>query len=427
MNAVIAVLSAPGRLLERSRGLAQLSFGLVAFLLMMLCAFWIRHAASLNGLPRIAEPFDVAALRAARPAETDNAFVLYRTAVGELSAETIEQILLVQSDASFSGDPYLQQIAARHPAAIEQFRDAADYPDAWTGDPADVPGVVALAKLSLAEAARLQGNGDLSGAWDHIRSALRAGRHLGQRAGWTGRSAGLLVQQEATGRIVDWAAHAKIDHDLLKIAIADLEALDSMTPPDWLTMRYEYLHSLDRLSASTPGQARPELRGSRRLDAFFRNEPERSRRVLRLMFANWLSEWILPADSRTDHVVTGVPSLYDNPDAPRVARRVPPARLQEWYASSDLSTWEPPLVHFLSPSVTESLAGDSIQRANLIVLLAERRYLLDHKELPAGPENLLGLYLDRIPPAHDPSRSLRIPLDFENDPPTLLDTDPTSP
>jgi hypothetical protein len=342
-------------------------------------------------------------------------------------AVVVKHILLPQSDENDSADPYLQQISASHPKALTLFHDAADRPDAFADHPSTQLGVIALAKLALAEGARLQSKGDLSGAWNHYRAALRAGRHLGQRAGWSARSAGIeLVQREAIDRIVSWADQPKIDHDLLKTAIADVEALDAMTPPDWLTMRYEYLDCLDRLANSTPGQRRPELRGSQQLDAFFRNEPERSCRVLRLIFTNWLAEWTMPASSGTSRVAPGKPTLYDNPDAPRSARRVPPARLQEWYASSDLAVWSRPLIDSDISGIKKSLEEDQIVRANLIIHLAEQRYVLDHKEPSTGPEALLGLYLDRIPPAYLPSRSLRSSHNLENTAPSL-DTGDFSP
>lgn len=415
---VLNALTAPGRWIERSRGLTRLSLALGAFLLMMLCSLWIRHAASINGLPRIAEPFDLATLQNSRPDDAANAFILYRKALLQVPPETIEQILLVRSDENFSADPYLQHLATFHPVALDLFLQAADCSDALAGDATTPAGVMALAKLALAEGTRLQNEGDLSGAWRLYRAALRASRHLGQRSGWSGRSLGLALHADSCNHIIRWSAQSKIDHDLLKAAIADLESLDAMTPPDWLTMRYEYLASLDRLANTTPGQVRPELRNSRRFDAFLRNEPERSRRVLRLIFTNWLAEWALPPSGRTNPV-SGNPPLYQNPAAPRDARRLSPPHLQEWYASSDLESWSPPFIDFTAPELTDSLTDEAITRANLIVYLAERRYVLDHRAEPTYPESLLGLYLNRIPPHYDAFRPISIPADLEIEPAPL--------
>src|SRR4051794_35272117 len=83
LPAPLRVLLAPLLWLERARGrkrrallLAYAAVGLVVGLLT-----W--RAVSLNGLPEVGDPFDVAAFESVRVPDDRNAFVLYRQAVAQ--------------------------------------------------------------------------------------------------------------------------------------------------------------------------------------------------------------------------------------------------------------------------------------------------------------------------------------------------------
>ena len=63
-------------------------------------------------------------------------------------------------------------------------------------------------------------------------------------------------------------------------------------------------------------------------------EPERSRRVLRLVFANWLAACDRPPSDRPPVAETR-PALFRlGPDAPPSARALPPERIAEEFADS---------------------------------------------------------------------------------------------
>ena len=67
--------------------------------------------------------------------------------------------------------------------------------------------------------------------------------------------------------------------------------------------------------------------------SILKDEPERSRRVARLVFANWLAQADTPWPLRPAYVHEL--RLYDNgPGAPPASRALPPEDLARWYDST---------------------------------------------------------------------------------------------
>lgn len=77
----IDVLLSPLRLLERLRGRRRVLLLIVYLMLGLVAAFFAWWATSLNDLPDVGDPFDVAAfIKSSRVHESENAFVLYKEA-----------------------------------------------------------------------------------------------------------------------------------------------------------------------------------------------------------------------------------------------------------------------------------------------------------------------------------------------------------
>ncbi len=159
-------------------------------------------------------------------------------------------------------------------------------------------------------------------AWRWYRASLRASRHVGKRGVIIERMVGASLHEQATRRILSWSANPRVDSVLLRKALADTIAADAMTPPLSQNLKYEYLMFLRDLNElrvlvddiPLPGgplgnwskRRFPEASGTvfsaRRLR--LSNDDERSRRLLRLLLANWLPQVDRPENERAPMAVS---------------------------------------------------------------------------------------------------------------------------
>ena len=269
--------------------------------------------------------------------------------------------------------------------------------------------------LAELEAWRLEQQGDMAGAWGWYRAALRATHHMGLRGTLAMRGMAQRCHTELEGRLATWAADPRTSPALLRQALDDAVGFGAFTPSESYTLMAEY-PELERLLDSrreNPGRYVPLMRlaplfrsryfpPSRELFEaiadgwrFWRREPERSRRVLRLVFANWLAYDALPPERRpaADPGLSGFLDFYAlGPEAPANARVLSPAALERWLDSTT--------------DASAMLRGMGFQgihlqeRTNhraLVVLLARALYRRDHGADPPSDEALVGPYLKSLP------------------------------
>jgi hypothetical protein len=129
------------------------------------------------------------------------------------------------------------------------------------------------------------------------------------------------------------------------------------------------------------------------------NDRERSRRVLQLLFANWLAQCDKPAKERAKVAVRDPVPIYESdPQAPLAARAVDPQVLarelkrtmlakQAFTNGLDASAWE----------FDGKLARERARQASLVVTLAEQLYRREYGHLPASARDLVGTYLKALP------------------------------
>jgi len=378
------------------------------------------RATSLRGLPRV-EPFDVVAAGTVAIPEAENAYTLYRAAAAKLA----EPPWGVSRGLPSSWDDI-------PPAERDWFFASGDAVELWlegTGrdrsiyhQPKDMRSdtsldvahrLRSLARLGLIAGLRMESQGELEEAWDWYRAVLRCSRHVEMHGGFIERLQGIGIIHAASGPVRVWADHPNLSVGLLRKALDELVAIDAMTPPYSQNLRAEYYflanllddpdlsawkiqHGLDAPGAGG-AQGGPSLRD--RLDeAFWRlalREPERSRRALNLVWANWLSACDLPAAERAERRrVSSDRLLYDPPaDAPEAARRLSPEALERWVASTRLLG---PLLPNAG-AIEGAIDRESGVRAGLIVHLAERLYIRERGETPGSPDVLVGPYLKALP------------------------------
>ena len=134
---------------------------------------------------------------------------------------------------------------------------------------------------------------------------------------------------------------------------------------------------------------------------FVLREPERSRRVVRLLWANWLAH-VETRELRKPAVRALLPALTPvslplypvSPDAPAGARALPPQELASWL----VATRDAKLI-MEEGDVMLMLRHRLYHRAyrDLVIMLATEIYHRERGALPPSEEALVGTYLKSLP------------------------------
>jgi len=381
-----------------------------------LIAWW---ATSLQGLPRV-EPFDVVAAGTVAIPDAENAYTLYRAAASKLAEppkglsrglpSSWDDIPRAERDWFFaSGDAvglWLEG-TARDRSVYNQPRDMR-----FDTNLDVAHRLRSLARLGLIAGLRMESQGELEEAWDWYRAVLRCSRHVEMHGEFIERLHGIRMIDAASGPVQVWSDHPNLNVGLLRKALDELVAIDGMTPPYSQNLRAEYYLTAALLddpdlslwkirngldATAPPTQEEGPTPRDRLAEAFWRlalREPERSRRAMNLLWANWLSACDLPAAERARGRKSSPYLLYDPPEA---ARRLSPEALDRWVASTRL-------LHPLLPNaeaIERAIDGESGVRAGLILHLAERLYIREHGEPPGSPDALVGPYLKALPEGID--------------------------
>jgi hypothetical protein len=175
---------------KRLRQLLRITMVLAICLALAATALAIWWLTSLNGLPDIGDPFDVAAFRALRIPDDQNAFTYLQRANKKLTArpELSRAAGMSVTTASWSEvDPKLRAWVDANRQALKLFLQGAEQADAIQAlarDPLTSFGGVNLYELNLLallEGSKRQESGDTAGAWDCYRAVLRMTTHASRR------------------------------------------------------------------------------------------------------------------------------------------------------------------------------------------------------------------------------------------------------
>jgi hypothetical protein len=402
---------------------------------------WIWGLPNLNGLPDVGDPFDVAAgRRQIFINDSDNAYVLYAQAKGKQSKFTaalsrLDLTTLVWSKAGGEIRDYL----AKNREALDLWRAGSERPDALYYQPGKeaidtllplVQDTMMLSHLGGLEGSRHQDQGDMVEAWDWYRAILRSSRHVGKHGVTIERLMGASMHRHAARRILNWAADPRVDARLLHKALDDTLAADAMTRPLSEALKVEYLmwlRDLDELRVTVndvpmPGGrfgmleqmvkatgAKPQIQ---RVRLRATNDVERSRRVMRLLFANWLAQVDKPASTRASIAIAGPTLIYAaDLTAPPAARAVAPEILDHAILNTDLAQemFRPSYPHFSTDGSRVPWEGDGPlareprRRADLIVKLAAELYRRERGQAPKTAGSLLDSYLKVLPEGIEPN------------------------
>jgi hypothetical protein len=393
---------------------------------------------SLGDLPDVGDPFDVAAARQlVVMSDDDNAFVQYKEARRQLTrltdvARSVDWPKLTWSRAGKGVRDYLE---ANRPA-LETWREGTERPDAMYHQPGEmaadtllpvVQDLRSLGRLAALEGSRHEEQGEMEAAWIWYKAMLRSSRHVGRHGVLIERLVGAAVFEESARRIVHWAADSKVDAALLHRALADVQGADTLTVPISDTMKLDYIVCLRDLAElrvmvteiPMPGGPNGLLEkivaasGAKsqvqRVRLRATNDVERSRRILRLLYANWLPQVDKRADQRARIAIRKPTLIYAaDPNAPPTSRVVAPEDLDRAIGQTLLAQ------QFFRPSYWSEaqggapwsgwawegdrpLAREPRRRAVLIVKLAAELYRRERGKLAANAGSLLEGYLKELP------------------------------
>jgi hypothetical protein len=365
VSAFTVILLSPLRAIERARGWRRLGLLALYGLMVLLCWALLWRQVQLDGLPDVGEPFGATARRTfVRVPDDRNAFVPYRRAaqrfrdLNESEGRSFTNANLLWSAA----DATLRGWVAEHHEAISLLREGSERPEACLEEQwqprrsiATYENVKLLVRLSwigtaaLFEAGRLRAKGDRTGAWNLFKAVVLASRHMARAApAANGRGTAIIMVQYARGPVAAWAEDPAVGVTLLRRALDDLAAAEALTPPLSHAYHEEYLNTeeslgdlqpliVDRASRRAKDDPFDTFANAPSLGAFLRREPERSRRVLRLLVANDLAWCDRPASERPGFAVPRLHIYEPGPAAPPATRALSPEALARWADSALLA------------------------------------------------------------------------------------------
>lgn len=370
---------------------------------------------SLRGLPAIEEPFDARTYATIPIPDDENAFTFFRRAT--------DRIVGQESDISGSASLYSEwsQIPPETLRSLEQNRESLDlWLEGTRRDRAIYvqPGTATIetqlpviqrlrsfARMATFRAMRSRIDGDDAGAWMWIKAGLRAGLLTGQNGFPIERLVGIQHYNISSIEALRWADDPKVDAQLLRRALDDVVGAELLAPDYPQTIRFEY-YSLMNTLADPAATARvmedSRLNGVKGAPggvmrwlfpayAALRREPERSRRVGRLVIDNWLWAVDRPAADRASRVVMFGPlHLYRRP--PDDPGPIGIDELASWFESTAYGK-----IFLMGWKFEAARARDEQARAGLIVHLAERLFEKERGRPPASPDELVGPYLKALP------------------------------
>lgn len=379
-------------------------YGLVAGALLLL----MYRATRLNGIPDIGDPFDVAAFET-RPGSSPELENLYRQAWAKLHPRLgVARELHWRRWATVDATTRAWLDRNREPLAL--WRRVADRPE-----PMHVFGMGSdefqFPALALVEGARLEHEGRLAEAWEWYRALLRHSRQVERHGTLQDRLRGIMFLRCANSAIRGWSADPYLSGTELRRALKEVRAIDALTPPFSEQLKAQYLHELRDLEQANTSLLR-RLSRERGEPAWYHempafhwlrweagNEWERHRRILRMLFANWLAEADKPQADRP--APSTASRIFDDPDAPPAARALPPEQLNALLQKSAYES----LANWLLPHIDGQIEGERIARAELVYNLAEQAYLREHGHFPATPQKLVGDLLPALADDFDPFAS----------------------
>ena len=256
----------------------------------------IYRSSRLIGIPDIGEPFDLTQFGTITIDDAENAFADYDLVEPTRAPFDIDDVI---ENGWAHVTPEVSAWLSANRASLHSLQQGAAKPFACRGQPKDeswstmisVTKHRALSRLALLEAARLTDQGDLNAAWSFYRAALRHSRHIGMYGAATDRLVSVALHATVSQRIVKWATDTRVDVSMLRQALRDISETYAMTAPASVTLRSEYFYTMNTLQDKLVWLRESEVGG---ISLFLTHEPTLGQRIIKVAYANWLSQADLP-------------------------------------------------------------------------------------------------------------------------------------
>lgn len=431
------VFAAPAVWLERARGRRRLLLvGAYLAVALVMGALAYRQT-RLIGLPDVGDPFDTAPVLALSIPDDQNSFVLAREATARLRHDNPIEIRIFNTPWAWpAGDPEALAFLEANAEALELWRASTDRPDSLERPVAELDfrsnlsvvqehrHFVRLARLHIDKA---QSAGDMEEAWRWLRAILRGSRLLGRHGTIIARLVGNAEYAIAAGPVKAWAADPRTSPEQVRRALDELRAIDAMTPSFRESIQIEYLtvmHTLDdpeklwTFLLDDPWNVKlvdgmswqNHLMWLQRGRRFLQAEPERSRRLARLAYTNWLAHCddlpdrrpalvgaVLPRPTKATPPPPGNQVITELFDVPPAAGPSPSA-----LANAIHDTWLASSLILPFQAFLKSNDRDRVQRAALELALAEELFRRERGRDPESADELVGTVIDRLPEGYTP-------------------------
>jgi hypothetical protein len=395
--------------------------------------FYAWRTVTLIDLPDVGDPFDVnEALKRIEIPDAENAFTFYAAAHAKLTRlRPIDRPLDWEETDWSKSSQGRRDYAISNKEALDLWRLGSELPKANYHQPGESTmetlldvshGLREFGRLAALEGSRLEAEGDNASAWAWYRAILRSSRHSVQGF-MMERLVGAAIHKTANERLVRWAMDGRVDASLLREALREAQKFDAMGPPLSSTLKLEYLILMRDLVEMntivdylpTPGaprdwyRQRPLLEKGvghvQRLHVALTNDQERSRRVFKLLYANWLAQVDRPPRERAHIAVDQPVVIYaKDPNAPAAARAVAPEKLARAISKTLLANEAIELIG--NRPLWEGdgpLMKERKRQAALIITLATELYRREHGGMaPTINRDLIGPDLEVLPEGFNP-------------------------
>ncbi len=364
-------------------------------------------------LPDLRPPFDVASFEAVSIPDDQNAFTYYRQAkdrfieasavVPDVKAQSLlwKKLEATIDNGWSKADESVQKWLQLNQPALEVWKRGTECPDGMEMPPGTktIEAILAVsqsqrepAKMALLQASRTATGKRAAEAWPWYRAVLRCSRHVSRHSETIGRMIGVAIHSITIEPVLRWSSRPELTATDLRHALADVLAIDAMTPSNSDTLKAEYLVSCKTMEANTAGWSGLPFRLIGLRESF--------QEALNLVYANWLSQIDRPRFRRLPSK-GGKWHLFEiDPAAPRDPKLLSPAEIEArcGVAHQSLATR---LVDLLVPSVLafiDSTDRERARQAALVLGVALELYHREHGRFPDALDDLLKeKYLKSIP------------------------------
>ena len=369
-------------------------------------------------LPGIGAPFDIDRFGTVDVSDADNAMVLYQAASQRQIPPRRPSYHPASSRAWenldwATADPEVRRWVVDNRSAIDDWLKATERPDSLLFQPRDLnsgttdPVLVSLlefARLACLESSRLEADGDLAGVWRIQRATLRSSRHVGMHGGSMSRNIGYSILILARPHIERWTEDPRITPEMLRRAIADLEACRLMTSPASEMVRANYFvvrsifddpevfRRYDKDGQERNGAWHEQLSFLPEVQRFVTREPDRSRRILDLIIAGQLAQCDRPGSARPNLASRRYLIYEVDSETPAPLAAIDPKDLEAWADRSKFG-----LVWGGTNGWAARLDAEPGIFDTLLLAMAERAHAIEHGGPAKTYGDLLGSYLKTLP------------------------------